>query len=226
MSPLSPMLNMFGQSPIRPVQLHMKKAYECAKALRPFFEAVFKNDWGLAEKQHLHIMTLEKEADNLKKDIRLHLPKSLFLPVPRNDLLEMLWMQDQIPNKAKDIAGLVLGRQMVFPPVIIDPFYELLNRCLDACSQAEKAIQELDELLETGFRGAEAELVEEMITELDKIERATDDLQIGIRQTIFGIEKELYPVDVIFLYRVVEWTGDLADNAHNVGGQLELLLAH
>lgn len=226
MSPLSPILNMFGQSPIRPVQMHMKKSYECAKALRPFFAAVFGQDWPLAEQEHQRIMALEKDADNLKKDIRLHLPKSLFLPVPRNDLLELLWMQDQIPNKAKDIAGLALGRQMVFPATIIEPFQALLDRCLDACSQAEKAIQELDELLETGFRGAEAELVEDMITELDKIERATDDLQIGIRQAIFSIEKELYPVDVIFLYRIVEWTGDLADNAHNVGGQLELLLAH
>ncbi|HBP75141.1 MAG TPA: phosphate transport regulator, partial [Alcanivorax sp.] len=36
---------------------------------------------------------------------------------------------------------------------------------------------------------------------------------------------ELPPVDVIFLYKIIEWIGDLADRAQKVGGRLQLLLA-
>lgn len=226
MAPLTSVMRMFGQSPIRPLQTHIEKAHACAMALIEFFTAVFTKDWQQAEKLQQHISQLEKEADQIKKDIRLHLPKSLFLPVPRSDLLEMLTLQDRIANKAKDIAGLVLGRKMVFPEAIIELFTEFLKRSLDASHQAQKAIDELDELLETGFRGAEVQLVEDMIVELDKIERITDELQIKIRGVLFKLEKDLPPVDVIFLYKIIEWTGDLADFAHNVGGQLELLLAH
>lgn len=225
MAPLTPLFNMFGQSPIRPLQTHMEKASSCAQTLLPFFTEVLAGNWEKAEQHQKTINSLEKDADKLKKDIRLHLPKSLFLPVPRSDLLEMLTMQDKLANRAQDIAGVVLGRQMHFPEVIATPFIEFLKRCLNATSQAQKAIDELDELLETGFRGAEAQLVEEMIIELDKIEQDTDELQVSIRHQLFSLESQLPPIDVMFLYKIIEWTGDLADRAHKIGAQLELLLA-
>lgn len=225
MCPLTPILQMFGQSPIWPLQAHMEKAYACVEELLPFFEAVFAANWQQALVLQKEIATLEHEADQLKKDLRLHLPKSLFLPVPRSDLLEMLTLQDTLPNKAKDIAGLVYGRHMHFPEAIAGNFFALLKRCLDAAKQARRAIEELDELLETGFRGNEVKVVEDMIVELDRIERETDEMQVEIRQTLFKIENTLPPVDVIFLYKIIEWTGDLADDAHRVGGQLHLLLA-
>lgn len=34
--------NMFGPSPIRPIEQHMRKVHQCAKQLYPFFEAVLK----------------------------------------------------------------------------------------------------------------------------------------------------------------------------------------
>lgn len=225
MPPLTPVLQMFGQSPIRPLQTHMEKAYACVEMLQPFFHAVLNNDWDKAQDLQQQIVALESEADNLKKDLRLHLPKSLFLPVPRTDLLQMLTMQDFLPNKAKDIAGLVLGRRMYFPAEIASQFMELLQRCLDAAKQAQQAIEELDELLETGFRGNEVKIVENMIVVLDRIEHETDKMQVEIRRIVFGLEKTLPAVDVMFLYRAIEWVGDLADDAHTVGGQLYLLLA-
>ena len=110
--PSNPFLSLFGRSPIGPMQQHMVKAHECASQLVPFIEAVVANDWTEAERLQLHISQLERDADKLKKDVRVHLPKSLFLPVPRSDLLELLSVQDKVANRAKDIAGLMLGRQM------------------------------------------------------------------------------------------------------------------
>lgn len=224
--PISPIFQMFGQSPIRPLQTHMEEAYACVELLKPFFKAVAEQNWLQAKEIQQQITEREHKADELKKSFRLHMPKSLFLPVPRSDLLEMLAVQDRLPNQAKDIAGLVLGRQMKFPEIIEQPYMIFLERCLDAAKQAEHAIEELDELLESGFRGNEVKIVEDMITELDHIEHETDGMQIKIRQSLFDMEKSLPPVDVIFLYKIIEWTGSLADHAHDVGGQLYLLLAH
>ena len=64
-----------------------------------------------------------------------------------------------------------------------------------------------------------------MIAVLDSIEHETDEMHVAIRQILFQLEQTLPPIDTMFLYRVIEWVGDLADNAHNVGGQLYLLLA-
>ncbi len=221
----SSIFNMFGRSPIRPLQVHMEKSYSCVKILLPFFNAVLAKDSSQVSDIRDQIALLEKEADEMKKDLRLHLPKGLFLPVPRTDILELLTVQDRIANKAKDIAGLVFGRELVFPEEIAEPYLKFLQRCIDAASQANKAIHELDELLEAGFRGNEVKLVEEMIVELDLIEHDTDEMQIEVRRKLYAIEDSLSPIDAVFLYKAIDWTGDLADRSQTIGGRLLLLLA-
>lgn len=216
---------IFGNSPVKPMQQHMQQVIACVSELIPFFQAVIAQKWDEADTIQGKISLMEKEADKLKKQIRLHLPKGMFMPVSRRDLLEVLTMQDRIANAAKDIAGTILGRKMVLPEQISGDYLPFVQRCVDACLQAQTAINELDELVETGFRGHEVNLVQSMIQELDVIESDTDKLEMKIRHAVYSIEKELPPIDAMFLYKVIERTGDVADRAQQVGSRLQLLLA-
>ena len=218
--------NIFGSSPVMPLEKHVDIAYRCTRELVGFFEAVVAGNWDEARAIRSTIESLEHEADDLKKQIRIHLPKSLFMPVPREDLLELLLVQDKMANRAKDVSGLILGRRMEIPAAIAVRFVEFVQRCVDAAKQARKSVRELDELFTTGFRGAEVTLVSSLIEELDRIETETDDLQAKLRAELFAVERELDPVHVIFLYRVIELTGEIADMAERVGRRLELLLSH
>ncbi|WP_176695295.1 TIGR00153 family protein [Legionella massiliensis] len=216
---------MFGPSPIRPIEQHMRKVHHCAKQLYPFFEAVLIQDWQTATSIKDKISSIETEADLIKRDLRLHLPTGLFLPVSRTDLLELLSAQDRIANKAEDIAGLIVSRKMILPQALATSFMPFLNCSLDASKQACKAINELDELLESGFRGNEVKIVEEMIVTLDGIEHDSDEKLSDIRHRIFELEKDLPAIEVVFLYKLVQWIGDLADHAQTVGGRLQILIA-
>ena len=217
--------NLFGRSPVRPLQEHMAKVHACVSKLEPFFEAVLANDQAAVAKLRKEIARMEGDADALKWELRHHLPTGLFMPVDRRDLLDVLMMQDKIANQAKDIAGLVLGRHMTLPTEMHDLFRQYSHRCIDASAQALKVIQELDELVETGFRGIEVERVQEMINTLNEIESETDDLQIKLREILFGLEDDLRPTDVMFTYRLIEGVGNVADLAQRVGSRLQLLLA-
>lgn len=221
----SPLSALFGRSPIRPIQKHMAKAQQCVVLLGEFFEASFNKDWIEAERLQRQISECENEADELKYNIRTNLPKSLFLPVARADILSLLNVQDKLANRTKDIAGLMLGRKMEIPAVLVDPIRTYYQQSLNASIQALKAIEELDELLETGFRGREVEFVEKLITELDELEHLNDVTQIGIRASLFKLEPELPPVNVIFLYKVIDLIGDVADISQMIGGRLSLLMA-
>jgi len=187
---------------------------------------VVADDWDKAASVRDAIESLEHDADDLKKEIRLHLPKSLFMPVPREDLLGLLLVQDKMANRSKDVSGLVLGRQMEIPPSVAPDFLEFVQRNVDAAKQARKSVRELDELFTSGFKGAEVTLVESLIEELDRIETDTDERQARLRAEVFRIEDTLNPVNAIFLYRVIELTGEIADMAERVGRRLELLLSH
>lgn len=216
---------IFGNSPVSPLQKHIEKVVLCVEELIPYFDAVIKNDWGKAEKIQNNLAELENDADEIKNLLRMQLPSSLFMPMDRRDVLDVLQLQDKIANKAKDIAGLVLGRKMSLPESICNTYIEFLNRCVDATRQTQNAINELDELVAAGFRGNEVTRVKEMIEELHVIEDETDKIQIKLRAELYKIEKDLPPVDVMFIYKIIEWTGDLADNAQSTGNRLQLMLA-
>jgi len=217
--------NIFGTSPVQPLEQHMNLVYQCAKKLRPFVEAVVDGDLERMAEVRRQIKTLEHEADNIKKQIRLQMPKSLFMPVPREDLLELLLVQDKIANRTKDVSGIIMGRKMKIPAEIAELFVEFVDRNVDAAKQARKSVRELDELFTAGFRGAEVTLVADLIEELDQIETDTDSQQTVLRAALFEIEKTLDPVDAIFLYEVIKLTGEIADMAERVGRRLELLLS-
>lgn len=216
---------IFGNSPVAPLQKHINIVVSCVEELIPYFESVINDNWEQATTTQEKLVNLEHEADQIKNELRLHLPSSLFMPIDRRDVLEVLDLQDLIANKAKDISGLTLGRKMSLPKSISSAYMEFLKRCIDATRQAQVAINELDELVATGFRGDEVVRVKKMIKELHTIEDETDEIQIKLRAELYKIEKELPPIDVMFIYKIIEWTGDLADTAQSTGNRLQLMLA-
>ena len=221
----NPISALFGPSPIRPIQEHMAKAQSCIALLGDFLEASFSKNWKEAEEIQQAIHKKENEADTLKREIRTHLPRSLWLPVARNDLLEMLHIQDRLANRARDIAGIMLGRKIEIPEELVECVRDYYQKNLNTSAQALKAINELDELLETGFRGREATLVEELVVELDELEHQSDVSQIKLRAMLFQMEDSLPPVHVMFLYKIIDRLGELADISQKVGSRLLLLIA-
>ena len=216
---------VFRRSPNLTLQQHMQKVSECVSELIPLFDGVVESNPGVIEKAYRLIAGKEQEADKLKKALRMNLPKNLLLPIPRRDILELIRVQDKIANKAKDIAGLIVGRQMRFPTNIHPTLKEFVIRCVEAVHHTQTCINELDELVEMGFRGREVARVETLLEELDSIESDTDEMQVNLRTILFRNEQDLPPVDVMFMYKIFEWVGDIADDAERVGRRLQLTLA-
>ena len=225
MASRNPLGSLFGRSPIGPIQEHMQIANEAAEHLPELIQASADNDWDRAKAVYKAIAEAEKEADKIKRSVRRHLPKSLFLPVPRSDLLQLVSIQDAVANTAKDFASVVMGRDLRFPDKLFPGVMDLTANCVACCQQALASIQELDELLEVGFTGREVKRVEAMLKELDKLERRTDKQQFDLRRKLYRLEAELSPVDVMFYYRAIALLGSLADAAENVGDRLQILLA-
>jgi len=215
---------IFSASPLHELQQHMAKVAACSGELVPLFEALDKQDNALVGEIQKRIHKLENEADDIKRQIRLHLPRSLFLPVDRADLLELLAIQDHIANTAQDIAGVLVGRKMRLPEKTGTAFLEFVSSAVAAAAQAEQTVAEVNELFESGFRGAEVDIMESMITKLDDIERETDKIEVTIRGRLFAMENNLPPVEVMFLYKIIDWIGDLADDSQRVGSRLQLLM--
>lgn len=221
----NPIAALLGSSPFKPMQAHMRIVKECVSEVPGLFDALIAENKEELKAHTDRIFEKEHAADDLKNDLRAHLPKSLFMPVDRRDLLEVLELQDTIANTAQDIAGLLMERDMAVPAGMAEPLSNLVRRCVDTNDLAAKIIEELDELIEMGFKGKEASKVESMAQELNAVEDETDKLGIELTRMLFAKEDEMKPVSVMFWYQLIQWIGDLADFAEKVGDRMRLFIA-
>ena len=221
----SPIANLFGRSPFVGLQQHMAAVAPCAREVGPLIDALCSGDTEAIQRHADEIFRLEEEADKVKHDIRQHLPRSLFMPVDRRDLLEVLHAQDSIADCAQDVAGILLERDMTPPEPLVEPLKALVAACIGVVDATNDAINMLDELVEVGFRGRVADKVDQMLTAVNLAEDHTDQLGMELTRLLFQHEDEMKPVTVMLWYRQIEWIGDLADHAEKVANRLRLIIA-
>jgi len=218
-------LDLFAKSPFKPMQEHMKVVLHAVQQLTPLLEALIAGDTARLDDARRHIDALEGDADRLKNDLRAHLPKRLLLPVDRRDLLEILNLQDTIADLCQDVAGLLVEREMPVPEPMRAPLLDLARGVEKTCTHSAQVIFRLDELLELGFRGREADRVEQMIDELGRLEGETDELESRLIKIVFKLESEMSAVSVMLWYQLVRWIGNMADCGEKVGNRVRLLIA-
>ena len=63
---MSVIANLFGRSPIRPMQAHMQAASECARAILPVLDAMASGDMDALDRGRSTVDELEHRADELK----------------------------------------------------------------------------------------------------------------------------------------------------------------
>ncbi|MFT5679635.1 MAG: putative phosphate transport protein (TIGR00153 family) [Myxococcota bacterium] len=214
-----------GHSPFTVLQKHMRVVRKCAEQVIPLLDALLEEDRETVEIIAKQISELESEADLLKHELRIHLPRSLFMPVDRRDLLEVLHTQDSIADVAEDIAEMFVNRRMVVPQQVQETLRAMTKRCVEVVVQASELIEHIDELLVVGFKGRTAEKVEELAVAINEAENETDAFERELERIIFSLEDELSPVSVMFWYRLIGWIGDLADHAEKIGNTIRLIIA-
>jgi uncharacterized protein len=211
---------LFGQSPFPLLKEHMAKVKVCLDQVRPMMVA-FTDYEGTKEKEFAReIMRIEHEVDTIKNNIRDHLPKSIFLPVDRRDLLALLSAQDEIADVCEDLAVLVTLRVTKVHPGIKDALFDYLDKSLEAAFLAVAIIQELDAMLETSFGGKEAQKVIEMIDRVSYIEWEADKKQYKLAQRLFELEGEMQPVDIMMWFEIFKVIGNIANSAEKMAKRL------
>ena len=215
---------LVGRSPIGPMQKHMHVAVLCAREVVPLVEAMAAGDVDAIRERRAEIDRLEHEADQIKHEIRSHMPRRLLMATDRRTMLEILAGQDAIADVSQDIAELADQRGMHLPEGLKEPVLTLTKRVVTACEQGKRIIDELDELVETGFGDSEVGRVEEMMSELGRLESETDADFDRAARALFAMEEDL-GVATFFWYQIILWISNLADISERVGNRLRLLMA-
>jgi len=145
------------ESPFVPIQEHMRTVFPASASSPPLFDALYRKDLAQVHDFAAQIDQLETEADRIKTNFRLNTPKSLFLPVDREDLLDLIAVQDHLADTVEEIGQILCYRDMEVPEALKEVLDELLEGTMEISSEAKAIIEQLDELLEVGFNGLEVD---------------------------------------------------------------------
>ena len=129
--------SIFAKSPFKPLRDHMDKVVESVIPLNDFFEALFQQDYSKLEKIQQQVIQAENEADSIKNEVRNNLPRNIFMPINRRDLLEMLDMQDTIADVTQDIVNLLTLRRMCLPIDLCQELIHFVEKSQQVCYMAQ-----------------------------------------------------------------------------------------
>lgn len=216
---------LFAKSPFGPLQDHMRKALECANLIPDLFRALEDGEDEKFKELSDLIQKKEFEADTIKNNIRGDLPKTIFTPVDRRDLLEILAIQDSISDVAEDVMVLLNMKKLNISENMRNELWAFIGQVMKTLDQFGRVGEELDELMEASFGGAEAGKVTEMIDNLGKEEYEADRLQHALLKKLLSMEDELGALDIVMWMKVLKAVGDIANNAEKTANRIRLFLS-
>lgn len=216
--------NVFGRSPFISLQMHMEKVTECVDKIPEIIDAYRREERDKVESLSKQISRLEHAADLIKHDIRNSLPRGLFMPVDRANLLRILSVQDSIANRAENIAVLLTFKQASTFDGFDELFDDLVTKSLDSFALARKIIGLLDELLETGFGGVQAKTVHELVDKVAHKEYETDVVQRELLRSLLAHEQTISYGDFFLWTSIIRQIARLSDRCEELATSVRMTL--
>jgi len=220
------LFKVFGQSPFKALEQHMRKCVETANKTPELIGALKAGDHEKVKIIAKEVMALEHEADEIKNELRDNLSRSLFLPIDRRDFRRLLSAQDEIADRVEDLCVVAtLKPDLKIPPELAEELDRVVGHVIDCINQAHRIGDELDELLEAGFGGPEAEKVFGMIQQVSEIEHLIDKRQYKFSQALVSIADNLKPIELIIWTEFIKNLGRIGNAAESYSKELRNILA-
>ena len=220
----TPLGGIFRRSTFEGLLEHANKVHECLKYLMPAVRYFCDGKYEKMNEMVKKIRDLEREADQIKGNLRAHLPGFIFLPVKRGDFLMLLREEDSILDYAEDVANLMVMRHTPVPKDIRQDFLKHAKKVVETAEAFEKAVMNIKDLLETSFGKREREQTKKMIHHVHRKEWEADQIEAELSKKLFNYEG-LDPISIIHLLKIVDRMDQIANHAENAGDWLRAMLA-
>ncbi len=220
----APIAQIFRKSPFSGLQEHFHYVRTGISVWEKSVKSYLNEDFPTFRKYAVQVDKYEQKADDIKDNIRNHLPKFIFLPVEKSDLLMLLKETDGILDGAKDVVVLMEMGKTKIPDEMKNEFIELLKKAIEPVETLGKVMEMLKIILESSFGGKPREEIKKSIHTIHKLEHECDLIEKKISKQLFN-SKELDPISILHLLKIVDRFGCVADSAENAGDRIRAMLA-
>jgi predicted phosphate transport protein (TIGR00153 family) len=148
------------------------------------------------------------------------------MPVDRRDLLEILNFNNRVADECLLVAEHMMVPVAPLPAALADGFCTATRQCVAVVQQTVCVMDEMDEMVETGFGGREATLVSGMLDEVGAARKRADNAIQNLFRALFTQGEALSPIAVVFWSRILDELTEVTRTAGRASNRVRLLLAH
>lgn len=154
----------------------------------------------------------ESRCDEYRREIEHQLFAGALMPGARGDIFDLLEDLDKVPNKFEDAANFIALIGPEVPPVLHEDIEEIIKLTEKCVNNLTSATRQLFKNLKKAHE--EAHTVEEVETEIDKLERR-------LIRRIFQMEDIPYGQKMLLRELVMQLCG-ISDRAENASDKIEI----
>ncbi len=220
----TPILHTIRKSPFVGLQKHFKYVKSGTLALEKSVNYYLDGNLKSFKKYAEKVSKYETQADRIKGNIRNHLPKFIFMPIDKRDFLMLLRESECILDAAEDISVLMDMRKTKVPDYLIDDFHAVIKKQIETVDTLGHAMEMFKFMLENYFSGETRQDIKKVIHDIHQMEHDSDVIEKKISKQLFN-SKELDPISIIHLLKIVDNIGCIADHAENAADRIRAMLA-
>ncbi len=207
---------LLGRSPFGPLYEQMTKVICAVAELPKLMEALAGDNAAGVARSADTIRRIEREADDIKSEIRDRLSNSLFASVDRAETLLLVSGIESIADDALGVAKYVTVRRTPAGGKIGVDLAALAGRALETAQGLLEILGMLRDLMDGSAARADAGKVLDKIAELGELDAALEDAEVEVLRGLFEHEAELGAVGVMILMNVIRQVADTARRSENV----------
>lgn len=214
--------SLFYRSPFEGLQKHADKVKECARLFKEATVCHIGKECKEFDLLTEQVARMESEADDIKRNIRNHLPKGILMPVDKFEFFDYLREQDKVLDEVEDALFWLSFRPRGIPDEVATDIHHLVEAVIPPIERLSDLVALANEYFRTKS-DAQRTKMKSLIRDIRQYEREADLLERELNFKIFGTIKD--PLAVFHLIRLVEIIADIADHAQNASDRMRAMIA-
>lgn len=208
---------------IKRAKEHSKTVFECVYEFDKAIEEYLNGDIKKSSKHVKKVNEIEREADELRREMLLDLSKGEMVPRVREDLAHLIKRLDDVANGANAAGRRLLlletDAALMFMKQIKGELLEIMKNTMECCLLLRATID--DQL------GSESTSILESVAEIKRLEHVVDNNRMNMLKKILDIESTTHlsipPFLAIAVADLIECIESITDAAEAVGELIKVI---
>jgi uncharacterized protein len=216
-------LKLFGQSPFPGLAKHAALIRDAAPVFRQAFLAYLDDSPEEFEAYHNKITVYEDQGDGIKRNIRGHLPRGIFLPMDKSQLLLYLREQDKVLDGTQDALHWLSYRKTFIPDEMVDDLLFMVEKIVDVLKSIHPLVEIADHYFHS-YSKHHRDMVKGAIRLLREYELESDMVERKMLSDALSYPFE-NSTSAFHLVQLIRFMGDISNHAENAGDMMRAMIA-